>query len=137
MIETILVILIPIITIIIVIWGIMKAGWYWYELPTKKIYAIAERNGKKDPYNWVFVTGIISWPAVFLYWLFNEKNKKIGSVFQLARNNKKILFVIGLFIIIAIWFYWSQWRPAEIRKSCSRWVENAYLRCIHDQGLDK
>lgn len=75
MVDTILAVAIPIITIVIVVWAIMNFTWYFYDLPVKKIRQIAERNGKNDPYNWVFVTWFLSWAGVLLYWVINEKNK--------------------------------------------------------------
>lgn len=59
-----------------------------------------------------------------------------------------------LYAVIALllfgWFYWFQWRPAEIKKSCSKQAyedefyssskrmdryKYAYEVCLHDQGL--
>lgn len=35
------------------------------------------------------------------------------------KSNKLALFIfVFLILLIAGWFYWFQWRPADIRKSC-------------------
>ena len=138
MIDTILAIAIPLIAIVIVIWAILNFTWYFYDLPVKRIRAIAERNGKGDPYNWVFATWFLSWTAVLLYWIFNERNKNMGRIFQSAGKYKFVLFIILLLLLSAGWFYWFQVRPAEIRKECSKWRSDvSYLNCIRKQGLER
>ena len=59
-------------------------------------------------------------------------------------------FKISLLVIIVVaiggWFYWSQWRPEQIRKKCydlalsisfESPVETNYNACLLDHGLEK
>jgi len=130
------------ITIVVIWFSITRFIHFWYDLPVEKLRSIADRNGKSDPYNWVFFLWFISWPGVFLYWLLNEKNKNFRHIFNKTIDNKVIthkLFwpVVIVVVILGFCFYWFQWRPAEIRKSCGRWVGASFDRCIHQKGLEK
>jgi len=74
---------------------------------------------------------------------------------------KKILFIIlgSLLLLVVCWFYWFQWRPAEIRKEChwesinsvsdfpndepstrtekqKLWIDTAFNLCLRRNGLN-
>jgi magnesium-transporting ATPase (P-type) len=136
--EIIWAVLLPIIAIIVVFWGITRAMYFWQDLPMKHIRQIAQRNNKEEPYNWLFVAGWLSWPTVLLYWLFNEKNKSFSQISGFLRS-KKFLIGLGIIVIAFGWFYWFQWRPAQIRKDCAQQYRSSdlYNNCIRKQGLDQ
>ncbi|PIP31950.1 hypothetical protein COX24_00845 [bacterium (Candidatus Gribaldobacteria) CG23_combo_of_CG06-09_8_20_14_all_37_87_8] len=59
-----------------------------------------------------------------------------------------IVLLAGVLLIGAGLFYWYEWRPNEIRKSCERsarvtesWgdvsYETAYFGCLRFKGLEK
>ena len=84
----------------------------------------------------------------------DDKNKekteeKVGVI-------KRYWIIILILFLIAGWFYWFQWRPAEIRKSCHQRIvdrpgdirltfsfnkfgiteyESLYEVCLHEMGL--
>lgn len=59
-------------------------------------------------------------------------------------NTKFLLIVVGLVSVI-LFFYWYQWRPSEIRKSCAEEAtkggriktieDNLYRECLAKRGL--
>lgn len=58
---------------------------------------------------------------------------------------KNIYIVIKILILIVIlggMFYWFEWRPSEIRKSCAheggffrQYSNDRYIECIRTEGL--
>ena len=64
---------------------------------------------------------------------------------------KKIILGAIILLILGGIFYWFQWRPAQIRKECSRWInfrvlggtrtaeekELDYKECLREHGLEK
>ena len=66
---------------------------------------------------------------------------------------KKIILGAIIFLILSGAFYWFQWRPAQIRKECSRFInlkvigswrthsaeekELDYKECLREHGLEK
>ena len=62
-----------------------------------------------------------------------------------ANKNKVLIILLGT-ILISGWFYWFQYRPAKIRRECSRIAEKesvgyydeykaSYEICLHGKGL--
>lgn len=73
-----------------------------------------------------------------------------GNIFsKLSVTGKPLALIIITIVILACWFYWFQYRPAQIKHDCSQttvntayqkgWtVEQAkahYEFCLHDKGL--
>lgn len=73
-------------------------------------------------------------------------------------NRRSQIFLVFVFLIIAGWFYWFQWRPANIRNECYKSatdyelsdknmsfrqnqrlqaiIENQYSNCLHEHGIE-
>ena len=45
--------------------------------------------------------------------------KRTKKLLQNRRLSGKFIVLLMIVILISLWFYWFQWRPAEIRKNCS------------------
>lgn len=111
-----------IILLIFFIFQLKLLVWLVWSWPMKKIRKIAEQNKKSQPDNWWFIVWLLSWGAVFLYWLLNEKDKNIiGTIRILGKYKKLWIFILAISLVLG-WFYWFEIRPAQIRHDCS-WVE--------------
>lgn len=79
---------------------------------------------------------------------------------MIKENKKKVFLMLSGLLLLAGWFYWFQWRPAQIRNSCDRiaWDDAIsktydpywknyreeldqkeydwkYTQCLHSKGL--
>lgn len=62
-------------------------------------------------------------------------------------NKKKVFLMLLGLLLLAGWFYWSQYRPSKIRTYChnraiennksvtSKYYESRYDSCLHEKGL--
>lgn len=87
------------------------------------------------------------------YYRFKEENKLATFLSNVTeennmRNKPIMLIVILLVTIVAsVYFYWFQWMPGEIRKTCSKgihkiaeeidyaYANNKYRDCLTQRGL--
>lgn len=69
-----------------------------------------------------------------------------NSFSKLAVSKKSLVLIIIATVILAGWFYWFQWRPAEIVASCDKQArkgtyegsstyQRIYVSCLHSKGL--
>lgn len=84
--------------------------------------------------------------------------KRIKRILLKFQPSGKFIVILMIFVLISLWFYWFEWRPAKIRSDCdyemltvdaatAKYLDEdtrpksieeynlRFMRCIHRKGL--